>query len=127
MEMVVNVEGAPKPVGPYSPAVKVNGFIFCAGQIALDPDTGALVPGGIDEQAHRVLRNLQAVLTASGSSYERVVMTTVFLSEIADARRVNEIYTQYVSPQALPARQTVAVKELPLGALVEISLVAVYS
>lgn len=125
MQVINNVSGAPAPVGAYSPAVKANGFVFCAGQIAIDPQTGQLISGGVREQAERVLDNLSAVLEASGSSFRKVVMTTIFLSDIADAKTVNEIYSSYVDSAAAPARQTLAVKGLPLNALVEISVIAV--
>ena len=124
MEFVKNVEGAPKPVGAYSPAVKANGFVFLAGQVGLDPSTGALVEGGLEAQTKQVLKNLAAVLNASGTSTQKIVMTTIFLANIQDAKAVNELYGQFVSADAAPARQTLAVKDLPLGALVEISLIA---
>ncbi len=125
MEFIKNVPGAPKPVGAYSPAVKANGFVFLAGQIALDTETGALISGGVDAQAKQVLKNIDAVLKASGSSPQQIVLATIFLANIADAKIVNEIYGGFVDPERAPARQTVAVKDLPLGALVEISVIAV--
>ena len=125
MEFVREAAGAPKPVGAYSAAVKAGGFIFLAGQIGLDPETGTLVEGGLEAQTRRVLQNLDAVLRQCGSSPKRITMTTIFLTNIADAKVVNELYGQFVDPSAAPARQTVAVKELPLGAVVEISVIAV--
>jgi 2-iminobutanoate/2-iminopropanoate deaminase len=124
MKAIVNVKGAPAPVGAYSPAVVCKGLVFCAGQIALDPSSGTLVEGGIEVQATRVLDNLTAVLKASGSSFEEVVMTSIFLANIEDAAAVNQVYGQYVNQDSAPARQTFAVKALPLGALVEISCIA---
>jgi 2-iminobutanoate/2-iminopropanoate deaminase len=124
MEFVKNVPGAPKPVGAYSPAVKSNGLVFLAGQVGIDPATGALVEGGLKAQAEQVLKNLDAVLQAAGSTRSHVVMTTIFLADIAAAKEVNELYGRWVNADAAPARQTVAVKDLPLGALVEISLIA---
>lgn len=124
MEVIVSVQGAPKPVGAYSAAVKSGEFIFCAGQIGLDPETGKLVEGGVESEARRVLENLKAVLEGSGSNFGKVVMTTIFLTDISTARQVNEIYKTYVSTNFPPARQTVAVKDLPLGAQVEISIIA---
>ena len=124
MEVIVSVQGAPKPVGAYSAAVKSGEFIFCAGQIGLDPETGKLVEGGVESEAKRVLENLKAVLEGSGSNFGKVVMTTIFLTDISTARQVNEIYKNYVSTNFPPARQTVAVKDLPLGAQVEISIIA---
>ncbi|MFN8389817.1 MAG: Rid family detoxifying hydrolase [Bdellovibrionota bacterium] len=125
MEFIKNVTGAPKPVGAYSPAVKANGFVFLAGQVGLDPESGALVEGGLEAQAKQVMKNLSAVLSASGSSPSEIVMTSIFLANIADAKAVNAIYGDWVNADAAPARQTFAVKDLPLGALVEISVIAV--
>ena len=125
MEFIKDVPGAPKPVGAYSPAVKANGFVFLAGQIALDPETGTLVPGTVDVQARQVLKNIDAVLRAAGTSAKDICLTTIFLANISDSKMVNEIYGSFVDPERAPARQTVAVKDLPLGALVEISVIAV--
>ena len=128
---ITKVEGAPKPVGAYSPAVVYNGVIYCAGQIGIDSETGQLVSGGVEAQARRVMDNLKAVLSACSALPSDILMTSIFLVNIADAKVVNEIYSQFVcgngdsvNSQNFPARQTVAVKELPLGALVEISLIA---
>ena len=124
MEVVNGVSGAPAPVGAYSQAVKHGGLVFLAGQIALDPETGQMIEGGVREQCAQVLKNLDAVLQGAGSSSSKIVMTTIFLAEISDAAVVNELYGQFVNAEAAPARQTVAVKDLPLGAKVEISLIA---
>ena len=125
MEVITNVPGAPKPVGPYSPAVRAEGLLFLAGQVGIDPETGSLVGGGLEAQLRQVLKNLAAVLAHSGSNPSRIVMTTIFLTNISDSRIVNEVYGEFVNREAPPARQTVAVKELPLGALIEISVIAV--
>ena len=124
MEVIVRIPGAPDPVGPYSPVVRSGGFVFCAGQIALDPETGKLVPGGIEEQAERVLQNLSAVLRGAGTGWGKVCMTSVFLTDLSHGAVVNRLYERYLDGGHLPARQTIGVKELPLGALVEISLIA---
>jgi 2-iminobutanoate/2-iminopropanoate deaminase len=125
MKVIREALGAPKPVGPYSASVVVaNGLVFCAGQLGLNPETGTLVAGGAPEQAVQALRNLTAVLEASGSSLEKAAMITIFLADIADAKAVNEVYSTFVDLTAPPARQTLAVKALPLGALVEISVIA---
>ena len=124
MDFIKNVSGAPKPVGAYSSAVKAGDFVFLAGQIALDPETGSLVSGGVDAQAVQVLKNIDAVLNAAGTSSRQIVLSTIFLANIADSKIVNEIYGGYVDPERAPARQTVAVKDLPMGALVEISVIA---
>ncbi len=116
--------GAPAPVGPYSQAVSASGLLFLSGQIALDATSNTLVEGGVAEQTRKVLENISAVLSFSGSSPEQIIMSSIFLAEMSDFGVVNEIYGNYVSSSNPPARQTVAVKELPLGALVEISVVA---
>ena len=119
----VKTDKAPKAIGPYEQAIKVDGFVFTAGQIPLDPKSGNIVEGGIAAQTRQVLENLKGVLIASGSSLERVVKATVFLKNMADFAAMNEVYAEYLG-SARPARSTVAVAELPRGALVEIDLVA---
>lgn len=119
----VQTDNAPKAIGPYEQAIKANGFIYTAGQIPIDPKTGNFVEGGIAAQTRQVLENLKAVLEAGESSLDRVVKATVFLKNIADFGAMNDVYTQYLGG-AKPARSTVAVAELPRGALIEIDLVA---
>ena len=119
----VATDKAPKAIGPYEQAIKAGDFIYTAGQIPIDPKTGNFVPGAIAEQTRQVLENLKAVLEATGSSLDRVVKATVFLKNMADFASMNEIYAEYLA-QAKPARSTVAVAELPRGALVEIDFVA---
>ena len=119
----VHTDRAPKVIGPYTQAVKANGFVYTAGQIPIDPSTGNIVDGGVTEQTRQVLENLKAVLQAAGSSLEQVVKATVFLKQMADFAAMNEVYAEYLSA-AKPARSTVAVAELPRGALVEIDLVS---
>jgi len=119
----VQTDEAPKAIGPYEQAIKVDGFVFTAGQIPLDPKSGKIVEGGIAAQTRQVLENLKGVLIASGSSLDRVVKATVFLKNMADFAAMNEVYAEYLG-SARPARSTVAVAELPRGALVEIDLVA---
>lgn len=113
---------APAAIGPYSQAVKVNGMVFTSGQIALDPETGAVVEGGIKEQTTRICESLKAVLTAAGSSLEKVVKTTCFLAEMSDFAAFNEVYGSYFSSK--PARSCVAVKTLPKNVLAEIEVIA---
>jgi 2-iminobutanoate/2-iminopropanoate deaminase len=122
----IRTDAAPKAIGPYEQAIRIDGFVFTAGQIPIDPKTGNLVAGGIAEQARQVLENLKAVLAAAGSSIDRVVKATVFLKTMADFPVMNEVYAEYFAG-AKPARSTVAVAELPKGALVEIDLVALAS
>lgn len=119
----VQTDNAPKAIGPYQQAIKANGFIYTAGQIPIDPKTGNFVDGGITAQTRQVLENLKAVLEAGGSSLDRAVKATVFLKNMADFAAMNEVYAQYLG-SAKPARSTVAVAELPRGALIEIDLVA---
>ncbi len=120
---IVATEKAPKTVGPYVQGIRANGFLFTAGQIGLDPATGKLVEGGIETQTRRVLENLKAVLEAAGSALEEVVKTTVYLTDLSHFQAMNQIYAEYFREHR-PARSTVGVAELPLGALVEIELIA---
>ena len=119
----IKTEAAPKAIGPYEQAIRIDGLVFTAGQIPIDPKTGNVVAGGIAEQTRQVLENLKAVLEAAGSSMDRVVKATVFLKNMADFPAMNEVYAEYFSGSN-PARSTVAVAELPRGSLVEIDLVA---
>jgi 2-iminobutanoate/2-iminopropanoate deaminase len=122
----VATDGAPRAIGPYSQAIVAGGFVFCSGQIALDPASGEMVgPSDVRLQARRVMQNLEAVLTAAGSSLADVVKTTIYLADLADFAIVNEIYGSCF-PLAPPARATVQVAGLPKGALVEIDAVALH-
>jgi 2-iminobutanoate/2-iminopropanoate deaminase len=123
-KQIVSTASAPKAIGPYEQAIKVGDFIYASGQIPLDPTTGNLVENNIAIQTRQVMENLKAVITAAGSSLERVVKTTVFLKNISDFAAMNEVYGEYLS-DAKPARSTVAVADLPRGALVEIDLIAI--
>ena len=119
----ISTDAAPKAIGPYSQATIANGFIFTAGQIALDPATMEIVDGGVKEQTERVLTNLQAVLQSAGSSLSQVVKTTVFLYTMDDFAAMNEVYGRWFGGHR-PARSTVAAKGLPRNVLVEIEVVA---
>lgn len=124
MRRVVKSDAAPKAIGPYSQAIVAGGFVFCSGQIALDPTTGELVGASdVRAQTTRVMENLKGVLEGAGSSFAAVVRTTIFLADMGDFGAVNEIYGQYF-PSEPPARATVQVAALPRGALVEIDAVA---
>ena len=119
----VQSDSAPAAIGPYSQGVVAGGFLYTAGQIALDPTTGQIVVGDVAAQTERVLTNLAAILASGGCSWRHVVKTTVYLHDMADFPRVNEIYARTLG-DARPARSTVQVSALPRGALVEIDAVA---
>ena len=121
---VVFTEHAPKPVGPYSQAVTAGGFVYCSGQIAIDPKTGHLIDGDIGEETARVMENLQAVLAAAGSSLDKVVKTTIYLWDMDDFDQVNGVYETFF-PNVKPARVTIEIAGLPKGAGVEIDCIAV--
>jgi 2-iminobutanoate/2-iminopropanoate deaminase len=123
---IVATDSAPAAIGPYSQAVKAGGMLYCSGQIALDPATMQMVGATAAEQAERVLQNLEAVLKAGGSSFDKVVRTTIYLVSMADFAAVNEVYGKRF-PNHKPARATVAVKELPKQGLVEIDCIAIAS
>lgn len=122
----ISTTSAPAAIGPYSQAVRVGDLIFTSGQVALDPATGAIVPGGIREQTTRVLDNLTAVLREAGLDMADVVRTTVYLKNMSDFAAMNDIYAAYLAPEGVvpPARSTVEVARLPKDALVEIDLIA---
>lgn len=123
MKTVISTDKAPKAVGPYSQAIKANGLVFCAGQIPLDPVTGEMVSGGIQQQTVRVFENIEAVLAAAGSSLGKVVKAQVYLKDLNDFAAMNEVYGSYF-PGEYPARDTFQVAKLPKDALVEISIIA---
>ena len=121
---VIHSDDAPKAIGPYSQAIAVNNMLlFCAGQTPIDPATGNLVPGGVEEQTHQALKNVGAVLKAGGTGYGKVVKTTVFLKNMNDFAAMNAIYATYFT-DAPPARSTVEVARLPKDCLVEIEAIA---
>ena len=120
---IISTEKAPEAIGPYSQAIRANGFIFAAGQTGLDPSTMELVAGGVEAQARQVLTNLKHVLEAAGTGMDRVVKTTVFLTDMANFAAMNAVYMEFF-PENPPARSTVAVAGLPKGGLVEIEAVA---
>jgi 2-iminobutanoate/2-iminopropanoate deaminase len=122
---VIAVDGAPRPFAgaPYNQAIAANGLVFCAGQVPLDPTTGTLVEGDVAAQTHRVLRSLRAVLEGGGSGLDRVVKTTVFMTDLAEFGAMNEVYATYFTNDP-PARSTVQVAALPAAARVEIEAIA---
>ncbi len=121
---VIHTEKAPKAIGPYSQAIRTDSFIFTAGQIGLDPSTGELVAGMVEEQTRQALSNLRNVIEAAGSSMDNVVKTTVFLKDMADFPKMNAIYAEFFGENP-PARSTVAVVALPKGGLVEVEAVVI--
>jgi 2-iminobutanoate/2-iminopropanoate deaminase len=124
MKKIISTSEAPAAVGPYSQAVRAGSTIYCAGQIPLDPKSGQIVSGDIAGQTRRVLDNVTAVLKAEGLTFENIVKTTIFLTDLADFQAVNETYGSYFKSQP-PARSTVQVSALPKGANVEIEVIAV--
>ena len=123
MRKTVQTEKAPAAIGPYSQAVLTGGFLFCSGQIPIDPTTGKMVEGGIEIQTERVLRNLAAVLEEGGASLQSVVKTTVYLADLSDFTAMNGVYGTFFTENP-PARATIEAAKLPAGALVEIDAVA---
>jgi 2-iminobutanoate/2-iminopropanoate deaminase len=123
MKDIVLTDRGPKPIGPYSQAIKAGGFLFASGQVALDPATNEFSAGGIAQQTERVLENVKGILEAAGCPLHKVVKTTVFLKNMGDFSAMNEVYAKYFS-SAPPARSTVEVARLPKDALVEIEVIA---
>jgi 2-iminobutanoate/2-iminopropanoate deaminase len=123
MKEVVATKEAPQAIGPYSQAIKANGFVFVSGQVAIDPATGNVLEGDVRVQTERVLKNMSAILGAAGSSMERAVKTTVFLQNMSDFAAMNQVYAKFFTGQQ-PARSTVEVAQLPRNVLVEIDVVA---
>jgi len=124
MKKVINTVNAPNAIGPYSQAVEANGMLFISGQIGIDPATSKIVEGGIREQTEQVMKNISAILKEAGYSFSNVVKSTCLLSDMANFGVMNEVYGRYY-PVNPPARAAFAVKELPLGVLVEIETIAV--
>lgn len=122
-KQIINTADAPAPIGPYNQSVKAGNLLFISGQIALVPGTGELLMASVEEETHQVMKNLQAILKEAGTDFNAVVKTTIFLSDMTLFAQVNEIYGGYFSAD-FPARETVAVKGLPKGVNVEISMIA---
>jgi 2-iminobutanoate/2-iminopropanoate deaminase len=120
---IIRTDKAPKPVGPYSQAVEAGGFVFCSGQISIDPATDQVRTGPIEEQTNQVIENIQAVLGAAGLNLNNVIKSTIYLTNMNDFTAVNEIYARYFVEQP-PARTTIAVSALPKGVNVEIEVIA---
>jgi 2-iminobutanoate/2-iminopropanoate deaminase len=124
MKKIISTLKAPAAIGPYSQAVEANGTLYISGQIPIDPETGKLVVGGINDQTAQVLRNIGAILNEAGYAFKDVVKSTCLLSDMADFKAMNEVYSGYY-PDNKPARAAYAVKGLPMGALIEIETIAV--
>jgi 2-iminobutanoate/2-iminopropanoate deaminase len=123
MKKIIATKNAPAAIGPYSQAVEVNGTLYISGQIPIDPETGKIIDGGIVEQTEKVLINIGAILLEAGYSYSNVVKSTCMLASISDFKAMNEVYSKYYTENQ-PARAAFAVKDLPLGALIEIDTIA---
>jgi len=123
IKQIINTEKAPAPIGPYNQAVKAGNFLFISGQVAINPANNELISGGVKEEAQQVMKNLEAILSEAKLTFEHVVKTTIFLSDMSFFAEVNEVYGSYFNGD-YPARETVAVKGLPKGVNVEISMIA---
>jgi 2-iminobutanoate/2-iminopropanoate deaminase len=123
MKTIINTTNAPAPIGPYSQAILANGFLYVSGQVAINPESGEVDLSSIPEETHQVMRNLKAVLLEADFKFEHIVKTTIFLSDMNLFAEVNEVYGSYFESD-FPARETVAVKGLPKGVNVEISVIA---
>ena len=123
MKTIINTTNAPAPIGPYSQAIIANGFLFASGQIAINPEDNELYISTIDEETHQVMRNIKSILLEAAYTFDDIVKTTIFLSDTSLFAEVNEIYGSYFNA-TFPARETVAVKGLPKGVNVEISITA---
>src|SRR5207302_165585 len=124
MKKIISTSEAPAAVGPYSQAIRIGNFVFCSGQIPLDPETGEIVPGDVNAQTRRVMENIAAVLRAEGLNFGNIIKTTIFLANLSDFQAVNELYGSYFKLDP-PARSTVQVAALPKNAPVEIEVIAV--
>ena len=123
-KQIINTAKAPAPIGPYSQAVKTNGFLFVSGQVAIDPSTNEIVSGSAAQEAHQVMKNIDAILKEANLTFQHIIKTTIFLSDMSLFAEVNEVYSTYFNGD-FPARETVAVKGLPKNVNVEISVTAV--
>ncbi|RNL49609.1 RidA family protein [Pedobacter jejuensis] len=124
MKKIITTTNAPAPIGPYSQAVQAGNFLFVSGQVAINPESGELNINNIDDETHQVMRNLKAVLLEAGLTFDNVVKSTIFLSDMGTFAQVNEIYGQYFTAD-FPARETVQVSVLPKNVNVEISVIAI--
>ncbi|MEP7266693.1 MAG: RidA family protein [Saprospiraceae bacterium] len=126
MKQIIKTDKAPLPIGPYNQAVKANGNLYISGQICINPDTGNLNNGSLEDETHQVLKNMGAILHAEGLDFENVVKCTIFIKDMNQFGKINSIYAQYFNEATAPARETVEVSNLPKFVQVEISAIAVY-
>ena len=124
MKKIITSKNAPSPIGPYDQAVMANGFMFISGQVGMNPKTGKIIKHSISDETEQVMKNLSSILNEASISFENVVKTTIFLSDMNDFSLVNEVYGKYFDEDTAPARETVQVSKLPLGVNVEISMIA---
>lgn len=124
MKKVITSKNAPSPIGPYNQAVIANGFMYISGQVGMNPKTGKIIKDSISDETEQVMKNLSSILNEASISFENVVKTTIFLSDMNDFSLVNEVYGKYFDEDTAPARETVQVSKLPLGVNVEISMIA---
>lgn len=127
MKKIINTENAPSPVGPYNQSVLHNGTLYISGQIAIDPPTGDLVLDNIEAETHQVMRNIKAILTAADMTFENILKCTIFVSDMGDYSRINEVYASYFDEATAPARELVEVVNLPKYVNIEISVIAAVS
>ena len=125
MKKIINTKNAPAPIGPYNQAILAGNTLYTSGQIALNPTTGELVKGSIEEETEQVLENMKAVLTEAGMTFENVVKTSIFVKNMNDFTKINMVYGNYFETKNAPARETVEVGNLPLFVNVEISMIAI--
>ncbi len=125
MKKIIQTNKAPAPVGPYSQAVQVHQTLYLSGQVAIDPSTGSLKMANIEEETHQVMKNIGAVLTEAGTSFENVVKCTIFMVDMNDYARINAVYASYFNENTAPAREAVQVSRLPKDVHVEISCIAI--
>ena len=124
MKKIITSKNAPSPIGPYNQAVIANGFMYISGQVGMNPKTGKIIKDSISDETEQVMKNLSSILNEASISFENVVKTTIFLSDMNDFSLVNEVYGKYFDEATAPARETVQVSKLPLGVDVEISMIA---
>ncbi len=124
MKKIITSKNAPSPIGPYNQAVIANGFMYISGQVGMNPKTGKIIKDSISDETDQVMKNLSSILNEASISFENVVKTTIFLSDMNDFSLVNEVYGKYFNEDTAPARETVQVSKLPLGVNVEISMIA---